>query len=103
VSRPKENRRLQRQRADASYATWRSQQEKAERERRASAREQAAADAATFLPRAANSQIATEPFTNWTPALAGLADFLREAGISVDARADRRLYLGNMAAGKLPH
>jgi hypothetical protein len=100
--RPKENRRQQRQRADASYATWRSRQEKAERERRASAREQAAADAAALLPLPAKSQVAAEPFTNWTPALAGLADFLGEAGISVDARADRRLYVGNMAAGKLP-
>ena len=94
VSKPKKSRpfgesRLQRrERADASYATWRSLQEKAERERLASAREQAAADAAAVLPRAANSQVAAEPFTNWTPALAGLADFLREAGISVDARAD---------------
>jgi hypothetical protein len=109
VPKPKKNRpvgvesRLQRrERADASYAIWRGLQEKAERERLANAREQAAADAAAFLPRAANSQVATEPFTNWTPALAALAGFLREAGISVDARADRRLYLGNMAAGKLP-
>jgi len=97
-----ELRQQRRERADASYATWRSQQEKAERERLASAREHAASDAAAFLPRAANSQVAAEPFTNWTPALADLADFLREAGISVHARADRRLYLGSMPAGKLP-
>ena len=109
LSRPKKNRpsgvesrHQRRERLDASYAIWRSQQEKAERERLASAREQVVADAAAVLPRAANSQVAAEPFTDWTPALSGLADFFRDAGISVAARADRRLYLGNVAAGKLP-
>ena len=72
------------------------------RQRMESAPEKSRRQAAAFLPQAGNTQEATEPYTDWTPALRRLADFLREAGIKVSARADRRLYLGDIAAGKLP-